>query len=58
MHDQQRRDDAPPYNQTTSGKARHDPSREYDDPSRRQDKALGQERQLTAREREERWPIG
>ena len=57
MHDQQRRDDTPPYKQTTSGKARHDEPREYDDPLRRQDKALGQQ-QLTAREREERWPIG
>ena len=57
MRDQQRRDETPPYNQTTSNAASHDQSREYDDPSQRQDEALGQQ-QLTAREREERWPIG
>ena len=57
MNDQQRRDDAPPFNQLTSDKARHDQPREFDDPRLRQDKPLGLQ-QLTAREREERWPIG
>ena len=56
MNDQ-RRDDAPLYAQSTSDKARTDQPRNYDDPRRRQDKALGQQ-QLTPREREERWPIG
>ena len=57
MRDQQRRDDTPPFNQTTSHKARLDQPRAYDDPRRRQDKAPVQH-QLTDREREERWPIG
>jgi hypothetical protein len=56
-NDQQRRDDAPRYHQSASDKARHDEREEHDDLRWRHDRALGQQ-PLTAREREERWPIG
>lgn len=57
MHDQQRRDDAVPYHPSTSDEARKDERVEHRDPRWRDDKARDQQ-QLTAREREERWPIG
>jgi hypothetical protein len=57
MKDQQRRDDAVLYHPSTSDEARNDGPVERRDPRWRDDKARGQQ-QLTAREREERWPIG
>ena len=58
MNDQQRRDDAVPYHPSTSDEARNEERAEHRDPRWRDDKARGQQQQLTAREREERWPIG
>jgi hypothetical protein len=57
MNHQQRRDDAAPYQASTSDSARNDERAERKDPRWRDDKARDQQ-QLTAREREERWPIG
>jgi hypothetical protein len=57
MKDQQWRDDAVLYHPSTSDEARNDVPVEHRDPRRRDDKARSQQ-QLTAREREERWPIG